>query len=319
MKNRKQIAILNTGYESYAYEVELFARYGFDLIIYDGPPKDKNLMYAFASKATGILVRELLIDDKALALMPDLKAIVRYGVGYDNIDVDIARKKNIRVANVQGYGNHSVSDHAMALMFALTRDLEGSRKGAFSKPSRSEVFELHNKTLGIIGLGRIGSQFSRKASPLFQHTIACDPYKSGDYIQSHGARKVDLSELLTESHVISLHCNLTGETRHILNAATFQNMKQKPVVINTSRGPVIHEESLLSALNSGVVHSAGLDVFEQEPPGKEQLPLLDHPHVVHTPHVAWYSDEAIRVLQTRAADNIIGLLTGKPVEDELYA
>ena len=158
--------------------------------------------------------------------MPDLKAIVRYGVGYDNIDVDAARKKNIRVANVQGYGNHSVSDHALALMYALTRDLEGSRKGAFSKPSRSDVIELHNKTLGIIGMGRIGSQFSRKASPQFQHTIAYDPYKPGEYIQNFGARKVDLPELFNKSHVISLHCNLTGETRHILNEKAFGQMKQ---------------------------------------------------------------------------------------------
>ena len=319
MKNRKQIAILNTGYESYDYEVELFARHGFELIVYDGPVNERSLKYAFASKATGILVRELLIDAEALACMPNLKAIVRYGVGYDNIDVDAARKKNVRVANVQGYGNHSVSDHALALMYALTRDLEGSRKGAFSKPSRTDVFELHNKTLGIIGLGRIGSQFSKKASPLFHQTIAYDPYKSEEYIQSHGAIKVDLPELFTRSHVISLHCNLTGETLHILNENAFDQMKQKPVILNTSRGAVIHEKSLLAALNSGVLHSAGLDVFEQEPPGKEQLPLLDHPHVVHTPHVAWYSDESIQILQTRAADNIIGLLTGKPVEDELYA
>ena len=111
------------------------------------------------------MAEAVVIDVDALDLMPHIKAIVRYGVGYDNIDVKAAKERNIRVANVQGYGNHSVSDHAMALMYACIRDIEGSRKGDFSKPAQKEIFELHEKTLGIIGIGRIGSQFSKKTSP----------------------------------------------------------------------------------------------------------------------------------------------------------
>jgi len=313
----KQIAILGTGYESYDYEQQLFAKHGFHLSIYNGPDNDAAMKYAFAREAVGIMVRELVIGDDALDLMPNVKAIVRYGVGYDNVDIKAVKKRNIRVANVQGYANHAVSDHALALMFSCTRDVEGSRQGAFSKPHREDVIELHNRTLGIIGIGQIGSQFSKKASPLFKSIIAYDPYKPAAHIKSCGAEKVDLAELLNESHVISLHCNLTDETRHIIDQTAFDRMSNRPVIINTARGPVVDEKALLNALKSGVIHSAGLDVFEMEPPGKDQEELLEHPHVVSTPHIAWYSESSIVELQRRAADNLIGLLTGKKISDEL--
>lgn len=314
----KQVAILDTGYESYTYEQELFAQHGFDLIIYEGIPRDKKAKYALARNATGILVRELLIDKEALGLMPHLKAIVRYGVGYDNIDLDTSKDRSIRVANVQGYANHSVSDHAMALLLTCTRDLEESKNGTFSKPSRKDVLELHDKTLGIIGIGQIGSQFSLKASPFFNKILANDPYKTEDHMAKHGAEKVNLSTLFKECHVISLHCNLNRETRHLINRSAIESMKKSPVIINTARGAVIHEKALLAALNSGKVHSAGLDVFEKEPPGEDQEELMNHSHVVYTPHVAWYSQTSIVTLQRKAARNLIGLLNGLQIDDELF-
>jgi len=137
-------------------------------------------------------------------------------------------------------------------------------------------------------------------------------------MQANNAEKIDLSELLNKSHVISLHCNLTDETRHILNELGFLKMQNKPVIINTSRGPTICEKDLLKALDSGRVHSAGLDVFEKEPPGKDQELLLQHSNVISTPHIAWYSDRASNELQKRAADNMLALLSGKHVDDELH-
>ena len=312
----EKIVILDTGYESYDYEQRLFGRHGYELIIFERPVQS-DLRIERAKEATGILVRDTPVGLNELDNMPNLKAIVRYGVGYDNIDVVEARDRGIRVANVQGYANHAVSDHALALMFACTRHLTGHRKEAFGKPMRKEMFELHNKTLGIIGIGRIGSQFSKKASPLFERTLAFDPYKSGDYITGCKAEKVELADLLQHSHIISLHCSLTDETRHMLDKTNFEMMAQRPVIINTSRGAVVDEAALLNALDTGLVHSAGLDVFNQEPPGPEQEKLISHPHVVSTPHIAWYSNEAIKTLQVRAADNMIGLLSGNQVDDEL--
>lgn len=314
----KSIAVIDTGYESYGYELKLFQEHEYQLIIYNGPAGDRELQFDFVREASGILVRGTVIDEEALEQMPHLKAIVRYGAGYENIDLEATVSKGIRVANVQGYANHSVSDHAIALMFACIRNLVGNSVHNFGKPARREVFELHNKTLGIIGIGRIGSHFSRKSSVLFERTMAYDPYKTAKYIEANHAEKTDLSELLNKSHVISLHCNLTDETRHILGKTAFIEMQNKPVIINTSRGPTICEKDLLKALDSGVVHSAGLDVFEKEPPGKEQELLLQHPHVISTPHVAWYSDRASHELQKRAADNMLALLSGKHVDDELH-
>ena len=133
-----------------------------------------------------------------------------------------------------------------------------------------DIFELHDKTLGIIGLGRIGSTLSEKAAPLFKNIIGTDPYKPQRYFNRFPVRKTELEELLENSDVISLHCNLTHETTHLLNENTFNLMKKKPVIINTSRGETIDEKALLNALNSGKIHSAGLDVFENEPPTNAQ-------------------------------------------------
>jgi D-3-phosphoglycerate dehydrogenase len=221
------------------------------------------------------------------------------------------------VANVQGYANHAVSDHAMALMFACSRGFGPFPPDAFGRPFRKEVMELHDKTLGIIGIGRIGSHFSRKASPLFSRTLACDPYQTAEYMKKAGAVKCELPELLAGCHVISIHCSLTPETSHMLNEPAFGMMERKPVIINTARGPVIEEGALLRALHEGRIHSAGLDVFEVEPHGYTEGRLIDHPYVITTPHIAWYSVNAIRELQKRATDNLLALLLGRSIPDEI--
>ena len=313
----KQITIIDGGYSTYEYERNLFARHGYTLTMNTGKKERAPHSFEFAGRAVGILVRDTPISFRELDQMPQLKAIVRYGVGYDNIDLEEAKRRGIRVANVQGYANHSVSEHALALMFACTRNLQGDRSGSFGKPAREEIFELHDKTLGIIGIGRIGSELARKAAPLFLNILACDPYKTEAYMDALHVKKTGLDELLGKSHVISLHCDLNSETRHMINESSLTKLGQKAVMINTARGPVVHEKALLEALNAGKIHSAGLDVFENEPTGQAQQTLLNHPHVVSTPHVAWYSDYAMQTIHSRASDNMLALLEGKEVEDEL--
>lgn len=319
------IVVIDTGYDSYDVERNIFSDHGFRLLVYEGPAEDHTGKFEMAGNAVGILVRGTEVGKKEMDRMPRLKAIVRYGTGYENIDLAEAESRAIRVANVRGYASHAVSDHALALMFACIRglDIRQDRSsgtfppGTFGKPSRKDVFELHDKTLGIIGIGRIGSHFSRKASSLFKKAIAHDPYRTEEYMSDFGAVKTDLNEVLEESHVISLHCSLTDETHRMLNETGFRNMRNRPVIINTSRGPVVDEKALLRALNSGLVHSAGLDVFEKEPPDKEQSALLEHSRVTATPHTGWYSDHAAGTLQERAARNMVALLTGGETEDEL--
>jgi len=313
-----EIVILDSGYKSYDFEKELFARNGFTLKIHPMYQGEKAEKKKFAENAVGILVRHTPIDEEFLTGLNNLKAVVRYGVGYDNVDVNACTKFGIKVANVQGYANHSVSDHAMALMFTCTRAMWDSKSQLtqkFASPPVPDIFELHDKTLGIIGLGRIGSEFCKKASPLFRQILAADPYQHETHFKQLSARRVTLHELLEKSDVISIHCNLTSETNHLLDSMAFSLMRRKPVVINTSRGEVIDEKALLNALNAGKIHSAGIDVYENEPITARQDELINHPRTVCTGHYAWYSDSAALELQKRAAMNLLKFLTGNPVED----
>jgi len=315
-----EVVILDSGYESYKFEKELFDGNGFTLRIHPGFKGDAAEKKKFAENADGILVRHTTIDRAFLSGLQNLKAVVRYGVGYDNVDVDACTEAGVRVANVRGYANHAVSDHALALMFSCTRGMWNVRTQLiqrFASPPVPDIFELHDKTLGIIGLGRIGSELSRKALNLFREVIAADPYKTEDHFSQLSVRKVELNELLERSDVISIHCNLTRETTHLIDSNAFSSMNKKPVVINTSRGEVISERSLLEALDSGKIHSAGLDVFEDEPVSERQNDLINHPRIICTGHYAWYSDNAICELQRRAALNLYNFLTGRPVDDSL--
>jgi D-3-phosphoglycerate dehydrogenase len=314
------VAIIDTGYRSYDYEKELFAGMGYELQIFDGERADVPAKRELAKKADGILVRDTPIGGETFVKAPHLKAIVRYGTGYDNIDVEAANARGIKVANVQGYGNHSVSDHALALMFACIRGLPTGEKNvmtSFGKPPFPEVFEMHDKTIGIIGLGRIGGTLSDKARHLFSRVLATDPYIPDEKFKRHGAEKSSLENLLEKSHVISLHCNLTDETRHLLNRKAFSMMGQQPVVINTSRGPVIDGSALLEAANGNSIHSAGIDVYENEPADQRQEGLVSHPRIITTGHYAWYSDRSIGIMQKRAADNLAAMLKGEMIEDLL--
>ncbi len=313
-----EVVILDAGYKSYDFEKDLFGSVGLQLKIYPTYQGDKEEKRKFAENAAGILVRHTKIDEEFLSGLKNLKAVVRYGVGYDNVDVAACTKFGIKAANVQGYANHSVSDHAMALMFSCARgmwDTHSQLAEKFASPPVSDVFELHDKTLGIIGLGRIGSEFCKKASPLFKEVLAADPYKSEPHCSQLSARKVDILELLAKSDVISIHCNLTEETIHLLDEEAFSLMRKRPVVINTSRGEVIDEKALLVALKTGRIHSAGLDVYENEPTNRNQEELVNHSRTICTGHYAWYSDYAAIELQRRAALNLLNFLTGKPVED----
>ena len=313
-----EIVILDSGYKSYDFEKELFEQEGFCLKIFPTYKGDVAQKKEFAKNADGILVRHTLIDEAFLSGMKKLKAVVRYGVGYDNVDIEACSRHGIKVANVQGYANHSVSDHALALLFSCTRalwDTKAQISEKFAAPPVPDIFELHDKTLGVIGIGRIGSEFCKKASPLFAQVLACDPYKPDDHFARLLVRRVILDELLEKSHVISIHCNLTGETNHLLNSEVFSKMNQKPVIINTSRGEVICEKALLEALNTEKIHSTGLDVYEDEPVTSRQDGLINHPRAICTGHYAWYSDRAAAELQRRAALNLYQFLTGQPVED----
>jgi D-3-phosphoglycerate dehydrogenase / 2-oxoglutarate reductase len=314
------IAVIDEGYDSYSYEQELFRQHAYRFEVFAGDRHDRKAKSAFAQNAEGILVRWTVIDENFLNTLPHLRAIVRYGTGYDNIDVQAVKRHGIRFANVQGYASHSVSDHALMLLFACARGLLPGQKTFFTgytNPPFADILELREMTLGIIGLGRIGSALCRKAQSLFKRVLANDPYVPPQKFAQFQAETCSLSALLQQSDAISLHCNLTKETTHLIKAQELEQMLRRPVLVNTSRGPVLDEQALLPALAGNKIHSLGLDVFSDEPPGENMKAVLQHPRVVATAHYAWYSRAANLDMQKRAAENLLGLLQGKAVEDEL--
>ena len=316
MSEMPQVIVLDTGYDSYEYERQALEKAGYDLVLYDGPTHDRNAKIAFCRAARAIFIRATVIDEEFLEANPDLCFIVRYGVGYDNVDLEAAKRYGIRVANVQAYANHSVSEHALALMFACSRALGCANEinTPFGCPPRQHMFEFNDKTLGIIGLGRIGGTLALKGRTLFQRILAYDPYISSARFAQLGVEQSDFIALIEASHVISLHCNLTGETRGMIDHRAFSHMLKRPILVNTARGPIVVEDALLSAISSGQIHSAGLDVFCEEPLSHSS-PLRNHPRIILTGHYAWYSDEASQRLQQRATDHMITFLKGQIPED----
>jgi len=308
-----RIVVLDSGYDSYEVEKSLFTGAGYRFDIYRGHG-DRSARLRFARDAAGILVRQSSVDRELFKALTHLRAVVCYGAGHERIDLDAATSFGVRVANVGGYASHSVSDHALALMFACSRALfpgRDSLEGGFSAPPHPGLFELHDKTLGIIGLGRIGGALCRKAQCLFERILASDPYIPKARFDLLGATEATLDQVLEQSHVISLHCPLTPETRGLIGSAAFERMARHPILINTARGGVVDETALLNALERDLIHGAGLDVYEQEPVTAQQQPILAHPRTVCTGHYAWYSDRALAELQRRAALNMLALLGGE--------
>lgn len=315
-----KIGVLDSGYKSYAVEEKILKKHGFILEIFRDHYGKRIDKIKFSSDKTGLFIRQTEIDKDFLDHCPQLKAIVRYGIGYDNINLDEAEKHRVKVANVQGYATQSVSDHTLALMFSCLRALPQGRRDItrrFGKPPIDDIFELSDKTLGVIGLGRIGTCLTTKCRTIFNRVIAVDPYVPDSQFRKAGAIRSSLNELLSDSHVISLHCSLTGETHHLINRETISRMKKKPILINTARGPVISENDLHQALNEDRIHSAGIDVWEDEPLTDRQKPIVNHPRVISTGHYAWYSSRSSLELQKKAAENMMGLLTGRKVPDRL--
>ncbi|MBN1418688.1 MAG: C-terminal binding protein [Planctomycetes bacterium] len=316
----RRIAAIDAGYDSYAQEEEIFAAAGARLEVFPGGRHDRRGKMAFAAGACGLLVRWTVVDEEFLRALPGLRAIVRYGVGHENIDLDAAARLGIRVSNVQGYANHSVSDHALGLMLACARGFRAGTeirqlRGHYGNAPSAFVPELRETTLGIVGLGRIGGTLCVKARGLFRRILACDPYIAEERFRTLGAIPCAFDRILEESDVLSLHCALTEETRLLVGERALDRLRPTAILINTSRGPVVDEEALLRALEGGRLHAAGLDVFWDEPPLENRDALLAHPRVVATGHYAWYSGSSIRELQRRAAENMAAMLRGEIPED----
>jgi len=275
------------------------------------------------------------VTKEVIDLMPNLKFITTMSTGFDHIDLETAKQKNISVSNVPTYAETVVAEHTFALLLAISRRLEDSferaRKSVFS-PEGLTGFELRGKTLGIIGIGAIGKHVIEIANGFGMNVLAYARHPDLVLEQKLKFKHVDLSILFSSSDVISLHIPYSKETHHFLAKEQFEQMKSNVVIINTARGGLIHNSALLAALESGKVYAAGLDVLEEEPVLHEEKQLLssrfekeklqsvledhmlcNHPKVVITPHNAFNSYEALNKILETTHDNISSFVAGAPV------
>lgn len=230
-----------------------------------------------------------------------LKVVGRAGVGVDNIDLAAAKSRGVTVVNAPVSTTLAVAELTFGLLLALTREIpraDSSMKQGQWLKKELEGVELHGKTLGILGMGRIGAEVARRARAFGMDVLGHDPLLSPEEIRGRVAEPVDRDELLARADFISLHLPLTPETRGLLDADQFARMKDGARIVCAARGGIIDEAALLSALESGKIAGAALDVFESEPPGGTDL--VRHPKVIATPHVGAQTAEA----QSRAAEDI---------------
>ena len=269
---------------------------------------------AVARDADAILVTYAKLDAALIGQLTRCKAIGRFGLGVDNIDLVAAKAKGIAVNYVPDYCIREVSDHAMALLLALIRKIPLSNKvvqaGRWEMPVVVPIRRIEGTVLGLIGFGNIPRLVAAKAQAFGIKVQAYDPFAKPDAFRAARVESVDLDVLLKSSDYVSVHAPLLPETRGMLNEAAFLKMKKGALLVNTARGPLVDEAALVAALDTGHLGGAALDVVATEPLAKDSA-LLGRDNVIVTPHTAFYSVEALEELQTKCASDVARVLSGE--------
>jgi D-3-phosphoglycerate dehydrogenase / 2-oxoglutarate reductase len=285
--------------------VELLRAAGWELVV---PPKDA--LRAAMADADALIVRSATrVTHELLAAAPKLQVVGRAGVGIDNIDLDAATESGVLVMNTPGGNAVSVAEHTLALLLALARhvpQLNASIHAGRWEKSGAAGTEVRGKTLGLVGLGRVGSEVARRALAFEMRVLAYDPYVGESAARDLNAHLVQLPELFAKSDFVSLHTSLSASTEKLINATTLGQFKRGAALINAARGELVDEAALAEALHSGQLSGAALDVFATEPP--QNSPLVEMANVIATPHVAG---------STREAQEEVGILIAQQVRDYL--
>lgn len=289
-----------------------------DVVIYDHSTKDEAEIIRRIGDAEIVVANKSPINRRVLDACPNAKYITIQATGYDPIDYVYAREKGIPVSNVPTYGTASVAQFAIALLLEIcghaAHHSDAVHAGRWAESGEwtfwdYPMIELAGKTMGIIGFGRIGQNVGRIAKALGMNVIAFNRSRSAEGAEI--AEYVELDELLHRADVISLHCPLFPETRGIINRETISKMKDGVIIINNSRGPLVVEQDLADALNSGKVYAAGLDVVSSEPISADN-PLLKAKNCLITPHISWAPKESRQRIMDCTVENIRAFQAGKP-------
>jgi D-3-phosphoglycerate dehydrogenase / 2-oxoglutarate reductase len=288
--------------------VEIMKKTGLEVDVKTGMKPEE--LKACIDQYSGLIIRSATkVTADVIDAATNLKVVGRAGSGLDNVDKIAASKKGIVVMNTPGGNTMTTAEHSIAMLFSVARlipQANASMKAGRWEKKKFMGVELFNKTLGVVGLGNIGSQVARKAQGLDMNVIAYDPFLSEDRANATGIRKVSLNELFAESDFITIHTPMTPETRGLINAKTIGKMKNGVRIINCARGGIINEHDLYEAMKSGKVAGAALDVFEKEPP--ENNPLLSLENVICTPHLGASTEEAQENVAIAVAEQVADYL-----------
>lgn len=283
--------------------------------VYVADDQDPNNYPDEMKDADALIVRIAKCDGNAIEQSPALKVIGRTGVGYDSVDVETATRKGIPVVITPGANNRSVAEHAVAMMFSLSKNLYEAQaemnQGNWEIRNAGKAFELEGKTVGILGLGAIGRETAKICAGCGMKIAAYDPFMSKEQVESYDAIYYkDYVKLLKEADIISVHVPLTEETKNMITAKELKQMKNTAMLINCSRGGIINETDLLEALEKGLIGCAGTDVFCSEPP-KEDDPLLNCPNLIVSPHSAAQTREAVIRMAAMCIKGCLAVVKGK--------
>jgi D-3-phosphoglycerate dehydrogenase len=302
--SRSRMVITDHNFAGEDFERAAAEQLGADFQVYDvATEADAEAAVRDADIA---LVNFAPMTAKVLEAMNPGAVVIRYGIGYDNVDLDAATRLGIRVCNIPDYGADTVADHTVTCVLTLLRKIQhfdrAIRRGEWpSAPELAPIRSMAETTVGLLGTGRIGQAVARRLAPFGFEVIAYDPYAEPDDLTDSPITLVELDELFRRSHVLSLHAPATPETTGIINAQNLAAMPAGALLVNTSRGALVDQDALLDALDSGHLAGAALDVFQPEPLPVDH-PLRSQPNTVLTPHAAFYSEKSIRDLQRLAAE-----------------
>lgn len=282
---------------------------------------EKNVLSKEVREATVIVSDYVPITAEIMESAPHLKGIISFGVGFNQIDVEAAAERGIFVANLRGSNSEAVAEHAVSLMLSALRNLpkceQYLRNGKWVSTESAEYpgwttgKELYGKTLGLVGIGEIGRRVARICARGFNmRVLATDPYVTKDQASQLGAELVDLATLLRSSDVVSVHVPLSKETKGLIGAKEIAMIKKTAYIVNTSRGPIVDEPSLIQALKEKRIAAAGLDVFEKEPIPKDS-PLIQLENIVLTPHIAGFTQEAVNAMNDMVVDEATRIVRGE--------
>jgi glycerate dehydrogenase len=288
------------------------------VVLYDRTPGDKIIERSGGAEI--LLTNKTPLSEDIINELPSLKYIGVLATGYNNVDTETAKKRDIIVTNIPAYSTSSVAQMTFALLLELCHHVQRHSDSVIDgRWTKSEDFcywdfpliELTGKSIGIIGFGNIGSKVGDIASTFGMNVIGASIPETD---QSHrkNFRWAEIPDLLEQADVVSIHCPLSPETKGIINAETLKRMKKSAFLLNTSRGPIVVDQDLADALNYGVIAGAGLDVLSVEPPSKDN-PLLKAKNCIITPHIAWATKEARARLMDIAINNLSAFISGTPV------